>query len=141
MKNDRTDPAGRRDRAMVAIAAVAIAFMFVASASFAFLGGDDNEDVVLGENTDVPILNGIGIGAIQMNIDLATSGDTITVTGGKTDVSGIETLNIPADVKVIWKATYTGLNDTALILKGAGTFEIVTLDGTAAGDALTGRFV
>jgi len=63
---------------------------------------------------------------IQAEIDDAEEGDTITVTGEKTDADADLTLSIPAGVTVIWEAIYTGAGvTTGLInLLGAGTFEV-----------------
>jgi len=56
-----------------------------------------------------------------------SSGDTLTITGSKTDVDAYLTLNIDAGKKVIWQATYTATatyNNLMLYLHGDGTFEM-----------------
>ena len=76
------------------------------------------------------------VGEIQLAIDNADTGDTITVTGSKTDVVAALELTIPADKKVIWKANYTGSNYLLLELSGKGIFEVAA-GGTisTSGDA------
>jgi uncharacterized repeat protein (TIGR02543 family) len=64
---------------------------------------------------------------IQEKIDeYAVAGDTITVTGAKTNVTASLALVIPADITVVWAATYKGtISAPALInLSGAGTFVV-----------------
>ncbi|MCL1835679.1 MAG: S-layer homology domain-containing protein, partial [Oscillospiraceae bacterium] len=61
----------------------------------------------------------------------ASPGDVITVTGSKTNAASTLTLNIPAGVKVLWKATYvdgSGFADNATLIdiSGAGEFEVAT---------------
>ncbi|MDR1328714.1 MAG: hypothetical protein LBK23_03855, partial [Oscillospiraceae bacterium] len=70
-------------------------------------------------------------GNIQTVINSAKSNgaDTVTVTGSKTGVSELLTLNIPANVKVLWQATYSdnGFSSYGLIqLSDNGAFEVGT---------------
>ena len=54
-------------------------------------------------------------------------GDTVVVTGDVTGVMNPLTLNIPADVTVIWEASYSGdisAGDGMITLTGDGTFEV-----------------
>ena len=69
--------------------------------------------------------------AIQGAIAGSGAGDTVTVTGSKTDVYGETlTLNIPADITVIWKAEYAGemagwtWENILIYVSGGGAFEI-----------------
>jgi len=118
----------------IAIVAVMIAAIFVASAVPMALEGD-NGDAVLGADTGVPITQTMSVSdietAIQDAVDVAGDGDTITVTGTKTNADGPMTLNIPSDVRLIWTAVYIGEADTitgktnmCIDLTGAGTFEV-----------------
>ncbi|MCL1834853.1 MAG: hypothetical protein FWG48_01720, partial [Oscillospiraceae bacterium] len=62
----------------------------------------------------------------------ASPGDVITVTGSKTNATSMLVLNIPAGVKVLWKAKYEdgpGFPQQAvpvIDLSGAGEFEVAT---------------
>lgn len=65
--------------------------------------------------------------AIQAKIDAAANGDTVTVTGSKSNAADVLSLIIPAGKKVIWKAVYgndVSLNDPLISLNGTGTFEV-----------------
>ena len=59
--------------------------------------------------------------------DDAASGDTVTITGSKTDVDGGIVLEIPAGVTVVWKAVWECVVtavDELITLSGDGSFEI-----------------
>ena len=127
-------PLNNGRKATVAIVAVMIAAMFAASAFPMVFGGYD-EDAVLGANADVPITQTMSVAeietAIQNAVDDAADGDTVTVTGTKTDADEPMTLDIPSSVKLIWTAVYigeadaiTGKTDMCIDLTGAGTFEV-----------------
>ena len=76
----------------------------------------------------VDIAHTSSISAIQANIqaaiDSAAAGETVTVTGKKTNVSSALILTIPAGKTVVWKATYTGAASEMIGLHGEGTFEV-----------------
>jgi|GEM_PF-2801982 len=62
--------------------------------------------------------------AIQNKINTAAVGDTVTVTGNKTNAANGISLDIPAGKTVTWKAVFTGTAGYMIELRGAGTFEI-----------------
>jgi len=70
------------------------------------------------------------LAAIQYDLDYylgrARAGDTVTVTGNKTGVTGSLSLNIPAGVTVNWSAVYGGSASVMLNNSGAGD---VTVSG------------
>ncbi|MCL1977417.1 MAG: hypothetical protein FWG55_04850 [Candidatus Bathyarchaeota archaeon] len=76
-------------------------------------------------NTDINITNSMSVADIQTSIqnviDGASSGDTITVTGIKTNENSMITLIIRVDIKVIWNALS---KDLSFNIDGGGTFEV-----------------
>jgi len=70
-------------------------------------------------------LPGGNTGEIQLAIDVMAEegGGTVTVTGSRTNVNTLLKLTIPENVKLVWKAVYTG-SPRMLELSGAGIFEI-----------------
>ena len=115
-----------------------------------------SNNTVYAANTDVSI-TGKSVMDIETEIqdilDLAAVGDTITVTGSKTGIIDESLLlDIPANIKVIWKAEFSGSfsNDyEGLIFNdGNGTFEVatggmvsVTNDGATIGSLAIGTDV
>jgi hypothetical protein len=74
--------------------------------------------------------------AIQTAIKSAKSGGTIIVTGGKSGADAKLTLDIPAGVKVEWKADYDGDAGSLIELDGTGTFEVTS--GTISANRKSG---
>ena len=110
--------------------------MIFAVTVFAFIPAvtDAGGDTALGANTDVIIAETDAVedirAMIQDELDIAVSGDTVTVTGSKTDVAGEGlALNIGTGVTVIWKAAYAGTFNNSgmpqglITIAGGGTFE------------------
>ncbi len=58
---------------------------------------------------------------IQLAIDEALDGYNVIINGAKTNEKADISLNIPKDIKVVWKANTQGI---ALNIKGGGTFEV-----------------
>ena len=91
-------------------------------------------------NTNVAIAQSDSVGTIrtkiQQAIDAANSGDTVTITGTKNNANAKLSLNIPFDITVIWKASYSGTvnyvnnSDSMIALTGTGAFDV------AAGGAI-----
>lgn len=134
------DNTGKAVRA--AAAAVAIAFMLVAAAPM-FFGGNDNGDTILGADAGIDItgktVSEIGT-EIHDAIAAADAGDTVTVTGSKTDANSSLEITIPAGMTVIWKAGYIG--NSCILLYGDGVFEVA--DGAEVkiwdGDSISARY-
>ncbi|MCL2492182.1 MAG: hypothetical protein FWE87_05480 [Coriobacteriia bacterium] len=61
---------------------------------------------------------------IQNAIDAAAAGDTVRVTGSKTNASDALELTIPSEIKVIWKAVLKSDTYFCIDLKGSGVFEV-----------------
>ena len=85
---------------------------------------------------------------IQDEISKALPGETITVTGSKTNPDGTLELNISAGVRVIWQATYSGSfpsgwSNPLIVLTGDGTFEVTgsnaLLRNQGTGSTIYGR--
>ena len=122
-----------KGRTSVVIAAVAVTMMLAFSLPFVF-GGEDNDDLVLGDDAfDVDITD-MDFGDIASTIqgkitDVTLTGGTVTVGGSKT-LEGEIAIGIPAGVTVIWKADADDEDgDLNLVIggvdgQGAGTFEV-----------------
>ena len=124
------------------IIAVSIAVMMAASAFVVFGnwgGADHDDDAVIGADHSVAISQTMTVSTIrtdiQNKINAAVSGDTITVTGSKTNVDATLNLIIDTGKTVVWKAVFTGDDSGKVIiyLSGSGTFEV------AAGAKISGN--
>ncbi|MCL1975993.1 MAG: dockerin type I domain-containing protein [Firmicutes bacterium] len=76
-------------------------------------------------------------GRIQVALNQALNGDTITVNGSKSAVSETLVLNIPQNITLKWAASYSGSGGVLLDLAGKGTFEVApggTIEATGTDD-------